>query len=55
MSDFFQNKRIESYTMKYIKRLIQNKCYVIENDYKKIQECVGSIQEENKGQQVLLI
>ena len=41
--------------MKKIKGLIQNKYYVLENYYKKIQEFFGHIQEENKGQQVMFI
>ena len=52
---FFQNKRLESDTIKNIKRLIQIDIMFLKMTILKIQECVGHIQDKNEGQQVMFI
>ena len=52
---FFQYKGLESNKMKNINLLIQIDIMFLKRTIEEIQECVGNIQEENKGQQVMLI
>ena len=52
---FFQNKRLESDTIKNIKRLIQIDIMFLKMTILKIQEYVGHIQDKNEGQQVMFI
>ena len=52
---FYQNKRLESFTMQNIKRLIQIDIMFLKITILKIQECVGHNQEENEGQKFLCI